>query len=359
MSLISQPWGGMSVRLLLTGSLLASLQIGCSAPDASSAPYVAAMATLDAASTTDTTDTTNTAKDVTLGDEQTSEPTTDTGAPNDAEADATKTGSCGGWGEPEKAGRLPTEVDEASGLVVSSFDADVLWTHNDGKDGKLYAVRASTGSLVATVALSGLSESKRDWEDLAAGPCGSQAPGKRCLYVADIGDNGKARKAVQIHRLIEPDPGAAPTTLSAYQTMVATYPGDKHNSEAAVVDATGKVWIFTKSNKTLRVYSATFLDGKVTWTTVTKFDRAAQMGGEASRVTGASWDPSGHRLVLRTHDTAWELCLDDAQLGGLLTAPWNQVKVAEEAQGEAIAYGDKVLWQVSEGGSARIRMLKR
>ena len=295
---------------------------------------------------------------------------TDATGPHDAETTAGGDGDaaadtgaaaplCGGWGAPEKAAKLPTPIDEASGLAVSSFDADVLWTHNDGKEGRLYAVRASTGARLATVQLTGLTDSQRDWEDLAAGPCGSQAPGKRCLYIADTGDNGKSRKVVHIHRVIEPNPNQAPSTIGAYQTLALTYPDKPHDSEALAVEESGRVWLFTKSSTKLSVFSAPFIAGAATLKAETTFDRAKQMGGDASRVTGADWHPVAHTLILRTHDTAWEVCPGAAGLAALSGAPWHQVKVADEVQGEAIAYGTDTIWQVSEGASALLRKLPR
>ena len=49
-----------------------------------------------------------------------------------------------------------------------------------------------------------------DWEDIAAGP--GPVSGVAYLYLADIGDNAKARTSVQVYRVREPlvNPSVAP-----------------------------------------------------------------------------------------------------------------------------------------------------
>ncbi|MCO4760912.1 MAG: hypothetical protein KC502_05370 [Myxococcales bacterium] len=277
---------------------------------------------------------------------------------SDARAsDVGPTFTCGTWGKPKKAGKLPSPIDEASGLVVSSFDPDVVWTHNDGKDDRLFAVRASTGKILAEMTLKGLTDKARDWEDLAAGPCGKAQPNKRCLYVADVGDNGQSRSAVHIHRLVEPDPTKAPKTTTDYETMTATYPTKVVNCEGAVVDESGRVWLFSKSKTTLRVFAAPFASGKQEWTLIAALNPKKTMGDKLSKVTGADWRPSTKTLLLRTYETAWELCLGSGGLDDIANAVWQEVEVHDEPQGEAIAYGPDRIWQVSEGGWPRLRYL--
>ena len=45
-----------------------------------------------------------------------------------------------------------------------------------------------------------------DWEDMALGPCGPGADSRAtCLFVGDIGDNGRRRTDTSIIRVREPD----------------------------------------------------------------------------------------------------------------------------------------------------------
>jgi hypothetical protein len=85
-------------------------------------------------------------------------------------------------------------INEASGIVASRNQPDLFWTHNDGNDGVLYAIRRD-GSLVSAIRVD---EKFKDWEDIAADDEGH-------LYLADTGNNSKDRKRVMIYRIAEPD----------------------------------------------------------------------------------------------------------------------------------------------------------
>ena len=113
-------------------------------------------------------------------------------------------------------GRLQNKsIKEASGLVASRAHAGVFWTHNDGDDGVLYAVRGD-GSSVGKVKV----DAKfRDWEDLAADPAGN-------LYLADCGNNDANRKHMTIYRVAEPDP-ATGGEIEATATWRLSFPGEK------------------------------------------------------------------------------------------------------------------------------------
>src|SRR5687768_6028295 len=63
-----------------------------------------------------------------------------------------------------EVGRVKSKsLVEASGLVASRSHAGIYWTHNDGGDGVLHAIRRD-GSAVARVRVD---EKFSDWEDIA------------------------------------------------------------------------------------------------------------------------------------------------------------------------------------------------
>ena len=103
---------------------------------------------------------------------------------------------------------------EASGLVRSTQHAGVLWTHNDGQDGVLFAIR-SDGSSAGRVEVR---EKFDDWEDIAA-------DGKGNLYLADTGNNERNRKRVTVYRIAEPD--LADAKVKTKQTFKLMYPNDE------------------------------------------------------------------------------------------------------------------------------------
>ena len=93
-----------------------------------------------------------------------------------------------------------TALKEASGLAASARNPGVLWTHNDGSQGKIYAL-ATNGSLLATFDVNNVD----DLEDIAVGP--GPTNGVSYLYIGDIGGsagtNGQ-RSSVKIIRVLEP-----------------------------------------------------------------------------------------------------------------------------------------------------------
>lgn len=115
------------------------------------------------------------------------------------------------------------DLIEASGLVASHKDSCVLWTHNDGDDGVLFAIRAD-GSAVGEVKV----DAKfRDWEDIAS-------DGEGNLYFADVGNNSRDRKRVQVFRAAEPDPQSG-GKLEISATYKLSFPNEPFNCESLFI----------------------------------------------------------------------------------------------------------------------------
>src|SRR5688572_7072611 len=70
----------------------------------------------------------------------------------------------------QRVGTLPPELTEASGIAVGRRTPGILWAHNDSGEPMLFALD-STGGLIGRVRVPGVAN--EDWEDIAAGPCGS------------------------------------------------------------------------------------------------------------------------------------------------------------------------------------------
>ena len=141
---------------------------------------------------------------------------------------------------------LAPRLDESSGAAMSALVPGVVWTHNDSGDGPFLYATDSSGRDLGRVRVDGAHAT--DWEDLAAGPC-IVAPG-RCLYVGDIGDNGRHRKRIVVYRLREPRPpsGASDTlgTVPLLDSLVFRYPGRPHDAEALAVTGDGTILLVTK-----------------------------------------------------------------------------------------------------------------
>jgi hypothetical protein len=115
-------------------------------------------------------------------------------------------------------------IKEASGLVASRRHVDVYWTHNDGHDGVLYAIR-SDGTSIGNVTVGA---KFRDWEDIAADAAGN-------LYLADCGNNEANRQHMTIYRVAEPNPADGGADARATATWRLSFPDKPFNCESLFI----------------------------------------------------------------------------------------------------------------------------
>jgi hypothetical protein len=243
---------------------------------------------------------------------------------------------CALYGDARQTGAVPAELQELSGFAASARHPGVFWAHNDSDNGfRVYALEES-GSIRATLTLTGATA--RDIEDIAVGPCqpGAQAP--PCLYLADIGDNFQRREQVRLYRV--PEPEQLTDASMPVESLAFTYPGGARNAESLIIDArTGRLAVITKTPDSLgEVYA---LDGLGPQEPV----KATLLGTlraprELDRLTtGADLHPSGERLLLRTYTRVWEVRHPKAQrLEELIAGQVAEVPGASQAQAEAISY---------------------
>ena len=228
-------------------------------------------------------------------------------------------------------------VSEASGVAISRQNAGIIWSHNDSGKPLLFAFDGS-GNPKARVEVTGVSVD--DWEDLAAGACEEGA----CLYIADIGDNNRARKQITIYRVREPR-GDEKATQPA-QVMSMAYPDGPHDAEALFVMPKGQLFLVTKeAADTTALY-------RVPTPAAGSVGRLEQVSRiPLARVTGAAASPDGRWVALRTNT---ELVFYPAAelLAGKNPQPRRfDLKSLKEPQGEGVAWGaDGLLYLVSEGG---------
>ena len=237
--------------------------------------------------------------------------------------------SCPHFATPEEVGSISDgRLDELSGVVLSRHHPGVLWVHNDsGASPTLYALD-SDGALLAEVTLS--DAEAVDWEDIALGP--GPEPGVDYLYVGDIGDNRRRRSSVTIYRLAEPDLSdvSGSITVSA-EALVLHYEKRPANAEALLVDPVdGGIYVITKDTGAAALYAEE--DGVL---------RQVQTvdAGEEALVTSADISVDGRMIALRTYNRGYLWWRDDDEpLAHALARPPCPVGVAEEPQGEAIAF---------------------
>lgn len=246
---------------------------------------------------------------------------------------------------PRVTGEFDAEViDEASG-IAASHDPSAVWVVNDGSADSIFLIGLD-GEIRAEVRLDGVDAT--DVEDLARGACSAEDPGP-CLYVADVGDNTRSRRAVQVHRLPEPAPEDLPARVGV-TTATFTYPEDPVDAEALLVDPRGRLLILSKQEGLSRVFVAeVFADGPLTEVGIITIPPPAvplltQIGGLS--ITAGDLAPRGDTALLRTYDQVLELrAPDPATADATEIASWmiRERPTGFEPQGEAIAH-------LSDGG---------
>lgn len=203
-------------------------------------------------------------------------------------------------GSVEPLGELPAEITESSGIARSGQNPEVWWTHNDGPDGRAFALR-SDGTLVGTWQLQ---EGVVDVEDIASGPCPGDG-GTHCLYLADAGDNQRNRQSYAVHVVREPDlTSGSGGALQSVATLRFRYPGASLDSEALALLPDGGLIVITKGQDGgAEMYAlpapASGTDGEVIVAESLGM-LPLDVADKERRVTGAAVSPSGSRLAVRS-----------------------------------------------------------
>ncbi len=213
--------------------------------------------------------------------------------------------------------------------------ADGVWAMGDG--GRSVAVHrldpSSSGGDCAIVETRTADVDPYDAEDLALGPDGA-------MWVADIGDNERARDTVAV--IVLPSDGEA--RLHRF-----TYPDGPHDAEALLVDASGVPYVITKEVGSpagvYRTAAPPWGEGPIPLALVAQVSlpvsetEGGPIGGLGSRtVTGAGATTDGRVVALRTYTDAWLFPVPDGDLAAALTSVPMQVPLPDEPQGEAVAF---------------------
>ncbi|WP_229402354.1 hypothetical protein [Micromonospora okii] len=221
-------------------------------------------------------------------------------------------------------------LDEISGMVATDAGFVVV---NDGADDEARRRIFFLDADCAVVRTVRYPSRPRDTEDLAVGADGT-------LWVADIGDNDRARRTVALWRLA---PGAARPVLHRL-----AYPDGPHNAEALLVDGDGRPVIVTKQAGAAGLYRPAGPPragvtvpltrvGQVRLPVTTTPNPFSFLG--RGLVTGAATSPDGRRVVLRTYADAFEFDVTGGDVVAALTAGTPRgVPLPDEPQGEAITY---------------------
>lgn len=253
-------------------------------------------------------------------------------------------GLCPAWSVPQMLGTLDIAVlNEASGIEIPA-DGSRLYVMNDGTD-PIFDVLLPDGTGGRRVRVTGFRP--LDLEDIAVGPCGAE----QCVFLGDIGDNATRRDSVQIAIVAERDD--YPADVAPLRIVRARYPDGPRDAEAMAVDASGDVWIATKTPfrqpAPAEIYrlsaAALAADGMQTLEPRGKIPTTDLGRGAGSRrvATGMDIAPDGRRFIVMTYDVAIEFAFAP---GDSVPAAWHEggnfrtITLAPLIQTEAVAYAD-------------------
>ena len=215
---------------------------------------------------------------------------------------------------------------EVSGIARSRTYDGVYWVHNDsGDEPRMFAVRADGSVIVPPyladgVAANGnnagkpawpgiavLGASNVDWEDIALDD--------GTLYIADMGNNGNARRDLGVYVVPEPNPAATERVRALHFLPVrypeqSTYPAERwhFDCEALFVDG-GRLYFLTKHRR------AGAITGFERGTQLYRLDtRHTDSVNVLQRVatndalmlpTAAALSPDGSTLAVLTYQRLW------------------------------------------------------
>lgn len=208
-------------------------------------------------------------------------------------------------------------LPEISGLAASAIHEDVVWAHNDSGGGaRLYALDTRTCDVLATLTIRGISA--RDPEALAAGTASDGTP---VLWWADIGDNTRERRHVEILQIPEPvELRDADVRATTYRVRL----DQPEDAEALLADG-DRLWIIGKgliSGTVWRLPHPLRADRPA---------RAVSVGVEEGLVTDAAMRPGGGFAVRDYTEVRIYAGLPPGDLIGRMPLP-------AQVQGEAMTW---------------------
>lgn len=206
------------------------------------------------------------------------------------------------------------ELKEISGLAKSS-DGTFYWVHNDSGDGaRLFAIDAE-GNVIGP---SWMNLDEHDWpghpiDNAWHYDWESIAVHNGDVYIADVGNNGNARRDLGIYRLAEPNPRTV-TKARAQGYIEVVYPDQAKfpaeqwhfDCEAIFVDD-GFVHLITKHREAGRI-DVLEAGAKLYRVRARLFAGDAELVGSYDGITsatGADLSPDGNTLAVSSYTALW------------------------------------------------------
>jgi hypothetical protein len=239
----------------------------------------------------------------------------------------------------EHVGTLPPKINEASGVALSRLYPGRIYHINDSGGAGVVYVTDLAGEKLRTIDINGFRPV--DTEDLRLAGCGNRG---QCLFVGDIGDNDRKRKAIEI--VVVREPSQLDAKVPIERRIRLQYPDGAHDSESFAIHPNGTIFLLTKGgNGVERLFTLSqqkWLSGGDVVHTLSPAGRvdfkAILPGADPFGILPTSIDVSddGKRLLVLTYRDAVEFAVD-IQKAEPLSNP-RVMKLQFLMQQESVAY---------------------
>ena len=215
-----------------------------------------------------------------------------------SEVKNSKFSSGGHFYQVSKAIKLPSEVNEGSGLMRSSNDS-TLWTLNDsGGKPEIYEIMKQ-GKLLKTLPIPNVKN--QDWEEITRDDKGN-------LFIGDFGNNENIRKDLVIYKFPENQPDELEKINFHYADQKAFPPNKKNlNFDCEAFFALGdSLYLFSKNrgDKSVKLYAMPSRAGNYTLVPQEKIFLKTM-------VTGAAISPNKKIFALLTYGKVFLFYIDN------------------------------------------------
>lgn len=218
--------------------------------------------------------------------------------------------ACINWLAPHPLGELNSNIDEASGIEVSTINPKILYHINDSGDGPYIYLTNRSGQNAGTVEINNFDP--KDTEDLSIGSC----PHKKanCLYVGDIGDNKQVRSSIKVV-ILEEDKVFNKKSVNPSHIITLKYPEGPQNAESMAIHPNGDLFIATKDEYSSSLY---WLPKKqllnkgayLKKIAVMKFSKIKDLSSKRNLATSMDISPDGKKFIVLTYNDAVEFDLN-------------------------------------------------
>ncbi len=224
------------------------------------------------------------------------------------------------------------KLDEASGMVESINNPNMLWAHNDSGNAAEVFLIDKTGNIKTTVHFPTLTN--RDWEEVAVA---TGADGKNYLYIGEIGDNKAVFDKKYLYRIEEPvlTQAVTDTTITEVDTITFQLADGARDTEAFMIDPlTDDFYIFSKREENIHLYKFRLpqSDEEVTANRVIE-------SMPFTLIVGADISPNGTEILIKSYNHVyyWKRSANESVEAALRRNPVI-LPYTPEPQGESICF---------------------